>query len=87
MAKKNHMLLVLEIFNKDQHGLFKEDINVKDKQKILDVQRIVFPKVRKCLETIDERNVNLGTCQRYNFTCSTYLGVFGSFYGQGILSD
>ncbi len=55
MAKKNHMLLFLEIFNKDQHGLLEEDINVKDKQIFLVVQRIVFPKVRKCLETIDER--------------------------------
>jgi hypothetical protein len=65
MATKNHMLLVLEIFNKDQHGLLEEDINVKDKQKISVVQQIVFPKVR--------------ACQRYNFTSSTYLGVFGSF--------
>jgi len=54
MATKNHMLLVLEIFNKDQHGLLEEDINVKDKQKISAVQQIVFPKVRKCLEAIDE---------------------------------
>jgi hypothetical protein len=54
MATKNHMLLVLEIFNKDQHGLLEEDINVKDKQKISAVQQIVFPKVRKCFETIDE---------------------------------
>jgi hypothetical protein len=31
MASKNHLLLVLENFNKDQHGLLEEDINVKDK--------------------------------------------------------
>ncbi len=54
MANKNHMLLVLEIFNKDQHGLLEEDINVKDKKKIPIVQRITFPKVRKCFEVIDE---------------------------------
>jgi hypothetical protein len=31
MASKNHLLLVFEKFNKDQHGLLEEDINVKDK--------------------------------------------------------
>jgi hypothetical protein len=54
MASKNHLLLVLEKFNKDQHGLFKEDIIVKDKQNFPSVQQIVFPKVRKCFEAIDE---------------------------------
>ncbi len=34
MASKNHILLVFENFNIDQHGLLKEDINVKDKKKI-----------------------------------------------------
>jgi len=33
MASKNHILLVFENFNIDQHGLLKEDINVKDKKK------------------------------------------------------
>jgi hypothetical protein len=32
----------------------KEDLNVKDEQNFLVVQRIIVPKVRKCLETIDE---------------------------------
>jgi hypothetical protein len=54
MANKNHMLLVIEIFNKDQHGLLEEDTNVKDKKKFPIVQRITFPKVRKCFEAIDE---------------------------------
>jgi len=31
MASKNHLLLVLEKNNKDQHGLLEEDTNVKDK--------------------------------------------------------
>jgi hypothetical protein len=30
MPSKNHLLLVLEKFNKDQHVLLEEDINVKD---------------------------------------------------------
>ncbi len=54
MARKNHLLLVFENINKDQHGLLEKDINVKDKQNFPIVQRIAFPKVRKCLETIDE---------------------------------
>ncbi len=31
MASKNHLLLILEKSNKDQHGLLEKDINVKDK--------------------------------------------------------
>jgi hypothetical protein len=31
MARKNHLLLILEKINKDQHGLLEEDINIKDK--------------------------------------------------------
>jgi hypothetical protein len=31
MASINHLLLILEKINKDQHGLLEEDINVKDK--------------------------------------------------------
>ncbi len=31
MASKNHLLLILEKINKDQHGLLEEDINMKDK--------------------------------------------------------
>ncbi len=54
MANKNHLLLVLEKNNKDQHGLLEEDINVKDKQNFPTVQWIDFPKVKKCLETIHE---------------------------------
>jgi hypothetical protein len=53
MASKNHILLFFEKFNKDQHGLLEEDINVKDKKKFLVVQCIVFPQVRECLEAID----------------------------------
>jgi hypothetical protein len=38
----------------NQHGLLEEDINVKDMQNFSTIQQIVFLKVRKCLETIDE---------------------------------
>jgi hypothetical protein len=31
MVSKNHLLLILEKINKDQHGLLEEDINIKDK--------------------------------------------------------
>jgi hypothetical protein len=48
------LLLVLEKFNEDQHGLLEKDINVKDKQNFPTVQQIAFPKLRKCLEIIDE---------------------------------
>jgi hypothetical protein len=77
MAKKNHMLLVLEIFNKYQHGKFKEDINVKDKQNFRAIQQIAFPKVRKCLETIDEGMQffrNMSKVQFYMFN------LFGCFW-------
>jgi hypothetical protein len=40
-ARKNHLLLV-DKFNKNQHGLLEEDINVKDKQNFLVVQCIIF---------------------------------------------
>jgi hypothetical protein len=33
---------------------WKKNINDKDKQNFLAIQWIVFPKVRKCLEAIDE---------------------------------
>ncbi len=45
MAKKNHLLLVFENFNKNQHGLLEDNINVKDKQNFPTIQQIVFPKV------------------------------------------
>jgi len=57
MAKKNHILLVFEKFNKYQHGLLEGYINVKDKKKILFVQCITFPKVRECFEAIDEGTI------------------------------
>jgi len=38
MAKKNHMLLVIEIFNKYQHGLLEKNVNDKDKQNFLAIQ-------------------------------------------------
>ncbi len=45
MARKNHLLLVFENFNKNQHGLLEDNINVKDKQNFPTIQQIVFPKV------------------------------------------
>jgi hypothetical protein len=38
MASENHLLLVFQNINKDQHGLLEEDINVKDKQKFPIIQ-------------------------------------------------
>jgi hypothetical protein len=60
MARKNHLLLVLQKNNKYQHGLLEKNINVKDKQNFIIIQRIDFPKVRKCLEIIDEDIVHEG---------------------------
>jgi len=40
-ARKNHLLLV-DKFNKNQHELLEEDVNVKDKQNFLIVQCTVF---------------------------------------------
>jgi hypothetical protein len=52
-ARKNHLLLV-DKFNKNQHELLEEDVNVKDKQNFLIVQCTVFSKIRECFEAIDE---------------------------------
>ena len=49
VASKNHLLLVIQKFNKDERGLLEEDVNVKDKQNFLAMQQIAFPKVKKCL--------------------------------------
>ena len=53
VAHKNHLLRVVELFDKSEHGLLIEDVNVKDKQNVPAVQRIAFPKVRACLEKLD----------------------------------
>ena len=53
VTSKNHLLLVIQKFNKDEHGFLEEDVNMKDKQNFLAVQQIAFPKVRKCLEQLD----------------------------------
>ena len=52
LAHKNHLRLVTELFTREEHGLLDEDINVKDKQNYLAVQRISFPRVRMCLEKL-----------------------------------
>ncbi len=52
MATKNHLLLVLEKFNKDQHGLLEVDINVRISKVFHLYNEFLF--LRKCLETIDE---------------------------------
>jgi hypothetical protein len=65
-----------------------EDINVKDKYKFPAVQQIVFPKVRKCLETIDEGIVYEGMqFQEHVKGTILHLQVIQAFlkffYGQG----
>jgi hypothetical protein len=52
IATKNHLKLVMLVFTKEEHGLLEEDVNVKDKQNVASVQRIAFPKVRRCLERL-----------------------------------
>ncbi len=90
MASKNHLLLVFEKFNKDQHGLLEEDINVKDKQNFLAAQQIVFPKVRNFLKAIDESIDYEGMqFQEHVKGIILHLQVIRAFlelfYGQGTL--
>jgi len=92
MVKKNHLSLVLEKFNKDQQGLLEEDINVKDKQNFPTIQRIAFPKVRKCLEAIDEGLVYEGMYfQEHVKSTIFHLQVIWAFWevfnGQGTLLE
>ncbi len=92
MASKNNLLLILEKINKDQHGLLEEDINVKDKQNFPTEQQIAFPKVRKCLETIDESIVYEGMqFQEHVKGTILHLQIIWAFlevfYGQGILLE
>ncbi len=87
MASKNHILLVFENFNIDQHGLLKENINVKDKKKILVVQCIAFPKVRECFESIGEGTIYEGkTIQEHVKGTILHFEVIWAFlealYGQ-----
>lgn len=51
-ATKNHLKLVMMVFPKEEHGLFEQDVDVKDKQNFAAVQRIAFPRVRVCLEKL-----------------------------------
>jgi hypothetical protein len=46
IASKNHLLLVVQKFSKDEYGLLEEDVNVKDKQNFPAVQQIAFPRAR-----------------------------------------
>jgi hypothetical protein len=52
IATKNHLRLVMNVFPKHEHGLLEEDVDVKDKQNFAAVQRISFPRVRRCLELL-----------------------------------
>ena len=92
VASKNHLLLVLQKFNKDEHGLLEEDVNVKDKQNFPAVQRIAFPKVRKCLEQLDAGLQGEGfNCQEHVKGTILHLEVIWAFlevfYGRGSLLD
>lgn len=55
VTHKIHLLRLVELFDKFEHGLLIEDVNLKDKQNVSAVQRIAFPKVRACLEKLDAR--------------------------------
>lgn len=54
IAIKNHLKLVMDAFPRDEHGLLEEDVDVWDKQNFPAVQRIAFPKVRACLQKLQE---------------------------------
>lgn len=54
IATKNHLRLVMEVFPRDEHGLLEEDVDVRDKQNFAAVQQIAFPKVRACLQKLQE---------------------------------
>ncbi len=78
-AKKNHLLFV-DKFNKNQHELLEENVNVKDKQNFLIVQCIVFPKVRECFEAIDDGIIDEGKkFQEHVKGTIIHLEIFGHF--------
>ena len=92
LAHKNHLRLVTELFTREEHGLLDEDINVKDKQNYLAVQRISFPRVRMCLEKLHAEVVVNGI-----FRKECVLGIIihlemiwaflKKFYGRGTLCE
>lgn len=52
LATKNHLVLVLQKFDKDVHGLNETDVDVRDKQNYPAVERLALPRVRQCLEEL-----------------------------------
>jgi hypothetical protein len=91
MATKNHLKLVIQVFSKEEHGLLEEDVDVRDKQNFPAVQRIAFPKVRACLQKLQE-GYTREDGQFFQEDCrgtAVHLEVIGSylevFFGRGTL--
>jgi hypothetical protein len=83
MASKNHLLLVFENFNKNQHGLLEENINVKDKQNFPTVRQIVFPKVlvlKQLMNVLFMKECNFTNMSKVQFYVFKLFKNFGKFF-------
>ena len=54
MAHMNHLELVRDAYSVQEHGLRLEDIERKDRQNWGSAQRLLFPRVIKCLERLEK---------------------------------
>jgi hypothetical protein len=91
LATRNHLRLVMTHFPKDQHGLCKTDIDVRDVQNFPAVQRLAFSKVRTCLNSVQASftSVSGERIQEDVRGTSAYLQVLWAFlvifYGRSSL--
>ena len=56
MGHSNNLLLVLDYFSFDRHGLTRDDVNRRDRQNWRYAQRLVFTRVQECLQEIVDGN-------------------------------
>jgi hypothetical protein len=88
---RNHIALVMEVSTPAEDGLHQvEDVDVKDKQNFAAVQRLAFPRVRRCLQDIQEgKREGDSFIQEDVRGTVLHLEVLGSFldifYGLGTL--
>ncbi len=52
MVHSNHILLILETFTFDRHGLTRDDVERRDRQNWRSAQRLVFLQVQECLQEL-----------------------------------
>ncbi len=84
LCHMNHLQLLYtnESFNQHQHGLYHTDIERKDCMNWESAQHIVFPKVPKCLQKINDGDIlpkeNVSGTIMFLHICWRYVEIFYS---------